>query len=152
METVKIRFYREDPEAQIPEIPYNGSSGAFDIRATRTVTIPAHGRAEVPNGLRIMIPHGYYTKFAAKSGMYFKKNVQPYEGLIDFGYTGELACMMINNSDEDVIIEKGQKYCQMEVFKIPEYEVEEASFEEFEAYKNNPNNTRKDGGFGSSGI
>ena len=152
METVKIRFYREDPEAQIPEIAYNGSSGAFDIRATRTVMSPAHGRAEVPNGLRIMIPHGYYTKFAAKSGMYFKKNVQPYEGLIDFGYTGELACMMVNNSDEDVIIEKGQKYCQMEVFKIPEYEVEEASFEEFEAYKNNPNNTRKDGGFGSSGI
>ena len=46
METVKIRFYREDPEAQIPEIAYNGSSGAFDIRATRTVIIPAHGRAE----------------------------------------------------------------------------------------------------------
>ena len=60
--------------------------------------------------------------------------------------------MMVNNSDEDVTIEKGQKYCQMEVFKIPEYEVEEASLEEFEAYKNNPNNTRKDGGFGSSGV
>ena len=38
------------------------------------------------------------------------------------------------------------------MIKITENKVEEASFEEFEAYKNNPNNTRKDGGFGSSGI
>lgn len=148
---VKIKFYREDPNAQIPEIAYNRSSGAFDIRATKTVTVPAHGRAEVPNGLRIMIPYGYYTKFAAKSGLYFKQNAQPYEGLIDFGYTGELACMLVNNSDVDIVIEAGQKYCQMEVFKIPEYEIEEATKEEFEAYKNNPDNLRKDGGFGSSG-
>ena len=149
---VKIKFYRENPEAKLPEIAYNKSSGAFDIRATKTVVIPAHGRAEVPNGLRIMIPHGYYTKFAAKSGLYFKQNVQPYEGLIDFGYTGELACMLVNNSDTDIIIEKGQKYCQMEVFKIPEYEIEEATKEEFEEYKNDLSNPRKDGGFGSSGA
>lgn len=149
---VKIKFYRENPEAKLPEIAYNKSSGAFDIRATKTVVIPAHGRAEVPNGLRIMIPYGYYTKFAAKSGLYFNQNVQPYEGLIDFGYTGELACMLVNNSDTDITIEKGQKYCQMEVFKIPEYEIEEATKEEFEEYKNDLSNPRKDGGFGSSGA
>lgn len=149
-ENVALKFWKERDDAVIPEIAY-GNSGAFDFRSCEDVTIPAHSRRTVPNGLRIMIPEGYYAVFHEKSGLYFKKNLKVFNGLVDFGYTGELSVMVENHSDEDIVIEKGQKYVQMQLFKIPEYEISEATTEEFESYKNDENNLRKDGGFGSSG-
>lgn len=150
-ENVVLKFWKEREDAVIPEIAYGNSSGAFDIRSCEEVIIPAHSRKTVPNGLRIMIPRGYYAVFHEKSGLYFKKKLNVFNGLVDFGYTGELSVMMENHSDEDIVIEKGQKYVQMQLFKIPEYEISEATNEEFESYKNDENNLRKDGGFGSSG-
>lgn len=150
-EKVVLKFWKEREDAQIPEIAYENSSGAFDIRSCEEVVIPAHSRKTVPNGLRIMIPRGYYAVFHEKSGLYFKKNLKVFNGLIDFGYTGELSVMVENHSNEDITIEKGQKYVQVQFFKIPEFQIEEATLEEFETYKNDENNLRKDGGFGSSG-
>lgn len=148
---VVLKFWKEREDAVIPEIAYGNSSGAFDIRSCEEVVIPAHSRKTVPNGLRIMIPRGYYAVFHEKSGLYFKQNIKVFNGLVDFGYTGELSCMVENCSDKDIVIEKGQKYVQMQLFKIPEYKISEATEEEFELYKNDENNLRKDGGFGSSG-
>lgn len=65
------------------------------------------------------------------------------------GYTGDLAVKIYNVGDVDVTIGEGERYAQIAVLPIPEYEVIELNDEEFEFLKSKQQ--RGDGGFGSSG-
>lgn len=146
--SVRIGIYKTDEKAKTPTIAYNGTSACFDIYATETVTIPARGRAFVPNGIRIMIPHGYYIRFADRSGNGIGKGLQIHQGIIDASYTGDLSIMVFNMTDEDKVIEAGKGVCQAEVMKIPEFELFEASEEDWNTYVGT--STRGENGFGST--
>ena len=107
-ENVVLKFWKEREDAVIPEIAYGNSSGAFDIRSCEEVVIPAHSRKTVPNGLRIMIPRGYYAVFHEKSGLYFKQNIKVFNGLVDFGYTGEQSCTNLYKNAGNFLLIKSE--------------------------------------------
>lgn len=145
---IKIKYFKEDERAQIPTIAYSGTSGGHDLICIEDTIIPARGYAMVPNGLRVIIPEGYYLKFTDRSGNGIKKNLRCHPGLIDAGYSGPLMVKMFNMSDEDQVIEKGKGICQVEVHKIPEFQIEEATQEEWNQYCNE--SIRGNNGFGST--
>lgn len=146
--SVKLGIFKTDERAIIPTIAYNGTSACFDIFATETTVIPARGRGFVPNGIRIMIPEGYYIRFADRSGNGIKKGLQIHQGIIDSSYAGELSIMVFNLTDEDQIIEAGKGICQAEVMKIPEFELFEANQNDWDEYVKN--SARGENGFGST--
>ncbi len=145
---VKIKYFKDDERAVIPTIAYGNTSACHDLICIETTTIPARGSAFVPNGLKAMVPQGYYLKFADRSGNGIKKGLQIHQGIIDAGYSGPLAVKMFNMTDEDQVIEAGKGICQVEVHKIPEYELDEATQEEWDEYCNQ--SLRGENGFGSS--
>ena len=65
-------------------------------------------------------------------------------GVIDSGYRGEIGIVLVNLSDQDFKIEKGQKIAQMLIQKVEWAEIEEV--QELSETK------RGDGGFGSTGL
>lgn len=147
-EKIQIKYFKDDERAQIPTISYNQTSGGHDLFCIEDTVIPARGSAMVPNGLRVIIPEGYYLKFTDRSGNGIKKKLQIHQGLIDAGFSGPLQICVFNMSDEDQIIEKGKGICQVEVHKIPKYELSEATQEEWNEYCRN--SIRGENGFGSS--
>jgi dUTP pyrophosphatase len=148
---VKIFAYKEDPEAVIPEVAYGSTSACFDITCTETTTIPANSSAVVPNGLRLVIPDSqkYWMQIQLRSSKGFKHELIPHYGTVDPGYTGDLGVKIYNVGNIDVIIEEGERYAQIAVIPIPEYEIVELNDEEFNELKNTQ--SRGDKGFGSSG-
>lgn len=138
--------------AVIPEISYGGTSAAFDLTCTETTTIPARGSAVVPNGLNLVIDEGdknYYMTLHLRSSMGFKKKLVPHCGIIDAGYTGDIAVLIHNLSDVDVTINEGERYAQVLVHKKPEFKLIEVGTDKFNDIENNQK--RAKGGFGSSG-
>ena len=148
---VRIILFKESPDAVVPKIAYSGSSAAFDITCTETTLIPAKGTAIVPNGLRLSIPQNepYFMTLALRSSMGCKPNLICHPGIIDAGYCGELGVKIFNFGDEDVTIEKGERYAQVLVSQKHKIEFFEMNKEEFEEYKKTQE--RGDKGFGSSG-
>jgi len=148
---VKIYAYKNHPDAVIPQVAYGNSSACFDVTCVETTVIPAKGKAVVPNGLNLTIDQNepYWMQIQLRSSKGFKYDLVPHYGTVDAGYTGDLGIKIYNLSNEDIVIEKGERYAQIAVMVKPTYEIIELNSEEFNELKQKQ--VRGDGGFGSSG-
>ncbi len=148
---VTIYAHKTTPNAVIPTVAYGSTSACFDITCTETTLIPARSKAIVPNGLNLTIPdkENYWMQIQLRSSKGFKYDLIPHYGTVDAGYTGDLGIKIYNLSDNDIIIEEGEKYAQIAVIEKPEYEIIELNDEEYENLKNLQQRGNK--GFGSSG-
>jgi dUTP pyrophosphatase len=148
---VTIYAYKAHPDAIIPKIAYGETSACFDITCVETTIIPARNSAVVPNGLRLGIDESesYWMQIQLRSSKGFKYELIPHYGTVDAGYTGDLGVKIYNLGDEDVTIEKGERYAQIAVIAKPQYQIEELNGMEFEEFSNQQQRgSRK---FGSSG-
>lgn len=145
-----ILILKEHPDAVTPSYAYNETSAAFDITCVEDTVIKARGCGEVPNGLRLCIPEGlkYYMTIHLRSSFGFKRNLVPHAGIVDAGYTGPLRIKVYNLGDEDVTINKGERYAQVLVHHKIEPKFTELSESEFQ--KLEESQLRGNGGFGSS--
>jgi dUTP pyrophosphatase len=127
-----------------PECTFKGYHGS---ESEYTVTIPAHHRAIVPTGIIFDIPKGYSVRLHPRSGLSIKKAfiVANCEGVIDSDYFHEIKALMVNNSDEDIVVEHGDRICQAEIVKCIEHTIEE-TFDEPQQ------RTNRVGGLGSTGV
>lgn len=151
MNKIKIYAHKNHPDAVIPQVAYDNTSTCFDITCIEDTIIPARGKAVVPNGLNLTIDQHdkYWMQISLRSSKGFKEDLVPHYGVVDPSYTGDLGVKVYNLSDKDIIIQKGERYAQIAVLPIPEYEIVELDdygFEEFKSIQ-----IRGDKGFGSSG-
>lgn len=147
---LEIKFFKEDVDAVIP-IKKRAQDAGIDLHSTKTVVIKAGERTLVPIGLRIILEDGYYYTFAPRSGLAFKSNIIPsHYNIMDSNYTGNCDVLMHNRSNEDYTIEKGDRFCQLMVHKVPITKLLEISKEEFDEIVD-IKSERGDNGFGSSG-
>lgn len=63
--------------------------------------VPARGKAVVPTGLAIAIPHGTYARIAPRSGLAVKHFVDTGAGVVDEDYRGEVGVVLFNHGDQD---------------------------------------------------
>ncbi|MDD4644975.1 MAG: dUTP diphosphatase [Bacteroidales bacterium] len=92
-------------------------SAGMDIRANldSPVVMKHLERKLIPTGLFIELPQGYEAQIRPRSGMTLKKGVTVLNspGTIDADYRGEIGIILINLSGGDVVIEDGERVCQM---------------------------------------
>lgn len=100
----------------LPEYATSNSAGA-DIRAflEKPIVLKPLQRALVPTGLFIELPVGFEAQIRPRSGLALKKGITVLNtpGTIDSDYRGEIGVILINLSSEDVVIESGERICQM---------------------------------------
>ena len=122
-------------------------SAGMDLRADldKPRILKPGGRDLVPTGLFVELPRGYEAQIRPRSGLAIKKGVTVLNtpGTIDSDYRGEICIIIINLSDEDFIINDGERICQMIIARHETIEWEETDL---------LNDTeRSDGGFGHTG-
>lgn len=140
---IKIVNKSDNP---LPEYSTRMSSG-LDLRASLdgSVVLKPFERILVPTGLFIELHEGYEAQIRPRSGLAIKKGVTVLNtpGTIDADYRGEIKVILINLSQESVVIENGERICQMIV----------ASYEKVDWIEVDKLNETKrgDGGFGHTG-
>ena len=123
-----------------------GSSG-MDVRASLDVAISLKPleRKLIPTGLFMEIPEGYEVQVRPRSGLAIKQGITCLNtpGTIDSDYRGEIKIILINLSEEEQVIQPGDRIAQLIVQKV-----EKASFDEVEILNET---ARAAGGFGHTG-
>ena len=123
-------------------------SAGLDLRAnlTEPITLKPLGRILIKTGLFIELPEGYEAQVRPRSGLAYKKGITVLNspGTIDADYRGEIGVILVNLSEEEFIIENGERVAQMVIAKH-----EQASWIEVETLEVSE---RGAGGFGSTGV
>ena len=120
----------------------------MDLRAnlTEAVTLQPLERAIIPTGLFIELPVGIEAQVRPRSGLAAKKGITVLNapGTIDADYRGEVGVILVNLSNEDFVIENGERIAQMVIAKH-----ERAEWNQVEILSET---ARGEGGFGSTGV
>ncbi len=116
----------------------------LDIKADSYKLKPLE-RIGCPLGFATAIPEGYYFKVVPRSGLALWEGISIVNspGTIDSGYRNEWMAIVVNLSNKEVTLKKGDRICQIILGKINEYE--------FNNTEQLPESERGLGGFGSTG-
>lgn len=147
--TVEIQVKRLPHSHGLP-LPGYATEGAagMDLLAavTAPLTIPPGGRALVPTGLCIALPHGHELQVRPRSGLALKHGITMPNtpGTVDEDYRGELQVIVLNAGTEPFTIERGMRIAQAVVAPVTR-----GAWREVETL---PETSRGEGGFGSTGT
>lgn len=148
-ENILIRVKRLDEkfnDITLPQYSTEGSSG-MDIRAAveNKFIIPPGKVVLVPTNLSVEIPNGYEIQVRPRSGLAAKHGIGILNtpGTIDADYRGEVKIIMMNFSEDEFIINRGDRIAQLVVAKV--YKAELVESEEL------IDTQRGSGGFGHTG-
>ena len=131
----------------LPKYQTSQSAG-MDLRANidAPVLIKPLDRKLIPTGLHIALPEGYEAQIRPRSGLAIKKGITVINtpGTIDSDYTGDIGVILVNISNEDFVVQPGDRIAQMVINKF-----EQAKFEVVEELDETE---RGEGGFGHTGT
>lgn len=141
---LKVVIKRFDKDLPLPEYKTSGAAG-MDLCAREETVVPAHSIAYVPLNIALQLPDGAWLLVAARSSLH-KRGVMMANGIGvgDYDYRGdgdEYKAALLNFTDTDVTIERGERIVQMIVMERKPVKLMEVA--EFK--------TKDRGGFGSTG-
>ena len=144
MDVIKVKVKAEGG-VKPPSYATAGASG-MDLRASEAAVIKAGKRGIVGTGLYIELPEGYEAQVRPRSGLAIKSGISLSNcvGTIDEDYRGEICVGLINLSNENFTVHRGDRIAQMLIAPVVKAEIEVV--EELSITQ------RQEGGFGSTGI
>lgn len=124
------------------------ASAGMDLRAniSEPRILKPLERSIVGTGLFIELPVGIEAQVRPRSGLAAKKGITVLNapGTVDADYRGEIGVILVNLSNEDFIINKGERIAQLVIAKH-----ERAEWNQVEILSET---SRGEGGFGSTGV
>ena len=120
MPAVEVKIVNKSPN-ELPAYATEGSSG-MDIRAfldEPKLLLPFE-RALIPTGVFIELPLGYEVQVRPRSGLAIRQGITCLNtpGTIDADYRGEIKIILINLSQEEQVINPGDRIAQMVIQKV----------------------------------
>ena len=123
-------------------------SAGMDLRANldEPVTLHPLERRLIPTGLHIALPEGYEAQVRPRSGLALKHGLTVLNtpGTIDADYRGEIGVVLINLSQQDFVVNDGERIAQMVIAQH-----EQADFVMVEKLDQTE---RGEGGYGHTGV
>lgn len=123
-------------------------SAGMDLRANidEPIVIRPLERRLVPTGIHIALPQGYEAQVRPRSGLALKHGITVLNspGTIDADYRGEVMVLLVNFSNEDFIVNDGERIAQMIIARCEQGEFVIA--EELDETE------RGEGGYGHTGT
>ena len=123
-------------------------SAGMDLRANldAPVILKPLQRALIPTGLFIELPEGHAAQIRPRSGLAYKYGIGIVNspGTIDADYRGEIKVLLVNLSDQDFVVEDGERVAQMVVARY-----ERVTWAAAETLSDTARGT---GGYGSTGT
>jgi len=117
-----LSFVKTHPDAQLPSRKHidvaTGDSG-YDVFSVEDKIIPARSSATIATGITLAdMPPGIWIRIESRSGLAFKHSVQAFNGIIDNNYRGDLGVRLINHSDTDYQVSKGDRIAQLVLYPL----------------------------------
>jgi len=132
---------------QLPSYETSASAG-MDLRANinDAITLKPLERAIIKTGLFIALPSGYEAQVRPRSGLAAKNGITVLNspGTIDADYRGEIGVILVNLSNEDFIVNDGERVAQLVIAQYTQAIWEEVNILD--------ETKRGKGGFGSTGV
>ena len=124
------------------------ASAGMDLRANidSPITLKPLERTIVKTGLFIALPVGTEAQVRPRSGLAAKKGISVLNapGTVDADYRGEIGVILVNLSNEEFIINDGERIAQLVIARH-----ERAEWEDVNILSETERGT---GGFGSTGV
>ena len=132
---------------QLPAYATPQSAG-MDLRANLSEPVTLHPleRRLIPTGLHIALPEGFEAQVRTRSGLALKHGLTVLNtpGTIDADYRGEIGVVLINLSQEDFIVNDGERIAQLVIARCEQADlVVVETLDETE---------RGEGGYGHTGV
>jgi dUTP pyrophosphatase len=145
-EMIKIKVVNRGHQ-QLPAYATPQSAG-MDLRANLDAPITLHSmeRRLIPTGLHIALPEGYEAQVRPRSGLALKHGLTVLNtpGTIDADYRGEIGVVLINLSQEDFVINDGERIAQMVIARHEQGD--------FVVVEELDETERGEGGYGHTGV
>ena len=123
-------------------------SAGMDLRAnlSESIVLKPLERRLIPTGLHIALPAGYEAQVRPRSGLALKKGITVLNspGTVDADYRGEVGALLINLSQEEFIVNDGERIAQMVIARH-----EQGEFVPVEVLDETE---RGEGGYGHTGV
>ena len=131
----------------MPQYATTASAG-LDLRANidSPITLKPLERQLIGTGLFMALPVGYEAQVRPRSGLALKHGITVLNtpGTVDADYRGEVKVLLVNLSNEEFIVNDGDRIAQLVIAKHEQAEfVEVNELDETE---------RGDGGYGHTGV
>ncbi len=142
---IKIPLKLLDDGLPLPRYQHENDAG-FDLPSRVDLMLGPGERATIPTGIALAIPSGFAGFVLPRSGLASRHGIALVNspGLIDAGYRGEVAVVVINtDSKEPFQIRRGDRIAQLVVQRV-----EEAAILQVDDLDET---SRGAGGFGSTG-
>jgi dUTP pyrophosphatase len=142
---IEIQIKLLDEGLSMPRYQHEGDAG-LDLPSRVDYVLEPGERAMIPTGIAVAIPRGYAGFVLPRSGLASRHGIALVNspGLVDSGYRGEMAIIMINtDKHESFHIKRGDRIAQLVIQKV----VEATTFQVIELDAT----SRGAGGFGSTG-
>ena len=123
-------------------------SAGMDLRANldEPIVLRPLERCLVPTGLYIALPEGYEAQVRPRSGLALKRGITVLNapGTVDADYRGEVGVLLINLSQEDFVVNDGERVAQMVIARHEQAD--------FEVVTELGETERGAGGYGHTGV
>lgn len=123
-------------------------SAGMDLRANldEPVVLKPLERKLIKTGLYIALPEGYEAQVRPRSGLALKHGITVINtpGTIDADYRGEIGVVLINLSQEDFVINDGERIAQMVIARHEQGD--------FVVVEELDETERGEGGYGHTGV
>lgn len=138
---IRLINYTDQPELGVraPQRAHENDA-AYDVFTNDSVVLPPHTVVKIPLGFGVEVPPGFMACIFPRSG-WASKGLLPQLPPIDSGYTGEVHAIVLNSTDEEVMLDAGTKIGQMVFLPVYHFVLTEKK-----------STTRGDAGFGSTGF
>ncbi len=139
---VELKILRSQ-DVELPEYKTNGSA-CFDLKASQSIVLKKKQVTQVPTGLKVEFPVDHVLLIFSRSGLASRGFLMANSvGVIDSDYRGEIKILLLNTTEDDFLISKGDRIAQGMLLKI-----DQATFNLVSELSNT---YRGEGGFGSTG-
>ncbi len=123
-------------------------SAGMDLRAniSESITLKPLERRLIGTGLHIALPQGYEAQVRPRSGLALKHGITVLNapGTIDADYRGEIGVVLVNLSQEDFVVNDGERIAQLVIARYEQAELTLVdALDETE---------RGEGGYGHTGV
>ena len=143
---MNIKVEKLNDKVKLPEYQHFGEDAGLDLHAAEELTIKVGEYELIKTGLKIAVPKGYAAFVYPRSGLALKNGITVLnaDGVIDSGYRGEVAVILINHGSKDFKINFNDRIAQLIIQKV--------NLIEWELVDDLEESERGSGGFGHTGV
>jgi dUTP pyrophosphatase len=124
---IQIKFKRTEKAKQLDLKPikhYRGDAGfdlpiCWDFTGEKASSQVNPGQIiDVPTGLYIQLPAGYWAEIKARGSSFLKKDLHIHDAVMDNGFTGEWRVGLRNIGNKPIVLSDGDSVAQMILHRI----------------------------------